>query len=430
MLGFALAPTTGVAQPSAAHAPGDSLAASSAPAWVPGHAIPAEEPWEQVLHAPYKLASVPFQQLGNLTEYVLGRIQFAQLQAPIPLIQFFMGAPPLGVHLSPGHLGRGAGHSAGIDLMPPAYDRLLTASFGASLDHYARARVALRHGPAGTSYLYQWRPREKFYGRGMDSDLGSLSRYAWQEQRYQVSWAFDPRARAARDPQGVLVWLALREGILRRGQVGPSVDDRFPAFASSVDGRQQYVISGVSLAHDTRQGRPHWLSGHRVELRTERFTSAGRGIRTATLDSPHFTRTDLYAEQGFSFWRDPRTLRLSGRVVTTGQKGGSGPLAIPDLVALGGHEGLESLPDGRYRDRDLVHADVHYVFPLSKHLEAVTLAEVGAVARELTDLHWGTLRESYGFTLRIRSDTKIMASAGVNWRPGAVRVHYDLLGGW
>ena len=32
--------------------------------------------------------------------------------------------------------------------------------------------------------------------------------------------------------------------------------------------------------------------------------------------------------------------------------------------------------------------------------------------------------------LRVRSDTKIMATAGVNWRPGAVRVHYDLLGGW
>ena len=45
-------------------------------------------------------------------------------------------------------------------------------------------------------------------------------------------------------------------------------------------------------------------------------------------------------------------------------------------------------------------------------------------------LQFGDLRESYGFTLRVRSDTKIMAAAGVNWRPGAVRVHYDLLGGW
>jgi hypothetical protein len=397
---------------------------------VPAKPVAAQEPWEQVLHAPYALVSLPIKGLGRVTEYTLGRIQFAALQAPIPLIQLFTGAPPLGMHLSLGHLGRGAGHSGGLDFRPPAFDHLISASVGASLTHYSRASLALQRGPARTSYVYEWRPRDQYYGLGNDSNTDSLSRYAWQSQRYQVSYAFDPRARAAKDAKGLLVWAAVREGILREGQRGPSVEETFPSFAAEIGGRQQYVIAGASYAHDTRAGQPHWTSGHRVEARLERFTSAGRGIRTSTIAAPHFTRTDLRAEQGFSFWRDARTVRVALRAVTTAQKGGSGPLAIPDLVSLGGHEGLESLPDGRYRDRDLVHGAVHYVFPLSKHLEAVTLVEAGAVERELSDLQFGDLRESYGFTLRVRSDTKIMATAGVNWRPGAVRVHYDLLGGW
>ncbi len=422
-----------LATASTTHAQGaavDSLAASTAPAWVPEHAVPAQEPWEQALHAPYTLVSVPIKGLGRVTEYTLGRIQFAALQAPIPLIQLFTGAPPLGMHLSLGHLGRGAGHSGGLDFKPPAFDHLVTASFGASLTHYTRAALALQRGPARTSYLYEWRPRDKYYGLGNDSNRDSLSIHAWQSQRYQLSYAFDPKARLAKDSRGLWLWAAVREGILRRGQVGPSVEETFPSLAHDIDGRQEYVIVGAAYAHDTRAGQPHWTSGHRLEARLERFTSAGHGFRTSTLEAPHFTRTDLRAEQGFSFWRDARTVRVSLRAVTTAQKGGSGPLAIPDLVSLGGHEGLESLPDGRYRDRDLVHGAVHYVFPMSKHLEAVTLIEAGAVARELSDLRWGDLRESYGFTLRVRSDTRIMAAAGVNWRPGAVRVHYDLLGGW
>jgi hypothetical protein len=194
--------------------------------------------------------------------------------------------------------------------------------------------------------------------------------------------------------------------------------------------RQEHLVYGALASSDGRDGKPHWSRGWRAAVEAERFDKSVKAlsIRDAHTLSPQFTRYTFEAEGGVSFMRDPRTVRLSLRAVNQAVGQGPASLLLPDLMSLGGHEGLAGFEPGRFHDVDLVVGKLSYIFPLARNFEFELHAESGGVYPELKKAQLGTFKNSYGVALRPRLDTAPLASIGVDWSAESVRFRYTLGG--
>ena len=410
----------------------DALQPSSAPAWVPPRAVASQAPWEFALRAPERIATLPLAALGyaamRTTRFVeqgqwINRFSGSASQA---------GRPRLGFSVGAAHLGPSVGLALAADFKPSALDHLFSAELAGSTRKYTRTLLAVRRGPATVHYEYDWRPRDRFFGYGLATSDDSVSSYAWRQQRYQLTLAYPWRTPlAARPWADATAWVASREVVIRRGRLAPSFEEVFPGQAGLVDLRQERLVYGAEVSRDRRAGEPHWGRGYLATVRAERFDRAlsGLTIRSGHTTAPQFTRLSFKGSAGFSFMRDPRTIRIAVRAVSTGAVAGSAPLLIPDLVSLGADDGLASLDLGRFRDRDLLYGALTYIFPLGKHVEMELHAESGGVYPRMRDATTSSLQESYGFSLRPRTDTRLLAAIGADWSPGVFVIRYDFRGG-
>ena len=151
-------------------------------------------------------------------------------------------------------------------------------------------------------------------------------------------------------------------------------------------------------------------------------------INDAHTEAPQFTRLSAFGEMGFSFGRDPRTVRIAFKAVNQIVAPGTAPVLIPDLMTLGGTGGLWGFEPGRFHDLDAVVGRLTYIFPLTRFFEFDLHAEVGSVYPKLEDARLNTLRNSYGVSLRPRLDTAPLGFIGVDWSNETVRFRFSFGG--
>ena len=403
------------------------LAATTSPVWVPPRAVPALLPWETALDLPGRVVTLPFSALGyaakTTTRYVEDRHllpRFVSLRQS--RFGFSVGAP---------HLGPGVGFGLAADFKPTLLGNVFSAELAGSTRKYTRTLFALHRGPATLHYEYDWRPRDKFFGYGLGSSDDSMSSFAWRQQRFQLTLTYPWRrnGREALKTQ-VTAWAGPREVTIRNGRRAPSFEESFPALSGLLNLRQEHLVYGAKFARDTRAGLPHWGHGYLAEAQAERFDPAvdWLTIRSANTVAPHFTRLSFHGETGVSFMRDPHTVRVSARAVTTGAVSGSAPILLPDLASLGADDGLASQDLGRFRDRDLLYGAATYIFPVSTNLEMEFHAETGGVYPRMKDARLSSFRSSYGFSLRPHTVSRVLAAIGADWSPGVFTVRYSLGG--
>lgn len=406
------------------------LAPTSEPPWNPPQAIPAREPWENVLNAPLTVASVPFRLVGAGLEAGMLQVQERLL---IPKLQEFVSfEPPWGVGLAPANLGERTGFGGALTLQPPPLRGWLRARLEGSTRRYGRGRAEVGPRALFASYTHDWRPQEPFFGAGMDAREDDVSDYSVRIRRAEL------RGRAARRAAlGATLdaWAGERRAVVRRGRDAsrPSLEQVFPALAAEVfDVNLDQPYAGARLVLDGRRGRPHWTHGWRVAGQAELFGHplGGRGVLfPGRAASPGYGRTSLEAQTGFSFRRDPRTVRLSARVVDTHVHRADEPPPIFDLPALGGAQGLGGFEPGRFRGLDLVATRVAWVFPLAEHAEFELAAEAGGVFDDVwRGARLDRMRESYGVAYRLRTDRAPLAAIGLDWSAEGARVRFALGG--
>jgi hypothetical protein len=231
----------------------------------------------------------------------------------------------------------------------------------------------------------------------------------------------------------VALWIGPRGLTTRRGHEPgpPSIEQRFPEVVDgTLDRRLLHLAYGVRLARDWRVGAPHWSSGWRARLESERF-DVTNGLLALGMEGgrgAQFTRTTIELESGFSFFMDdPRTLRIRGRIIDTGVSGGREHMTVLDLASLGGDAGLAGYRPGRFHDLDLIAARATYVFPLLHKLEFDLHAESGAVASDLwRTTRFDRLEQSFGFALRVRSKWQPVGAIGLDFSREMTRVHLTL----
>jgi hypothetical protein len=410
----------------------DDLQASAAPAWVPPRPVSASEPPEYFLRLPVRIVALPLSALGWAAEHTAGFVEERQI------VPRFAGAldgifiPHVGLSVGAPHLGPGVGLGLAARLHPSAFGEMFFAELSGSTRKYSRALIALHRGPATVHYENDWRPRDPFFGFGPSSSDDSVSSYAWRQQRYQLTLAYPPLGSGRSEVKlGVSAWVGPREITIRHGKLDRSFEQVFPSLTGLLDSRQEHFVYGMRIARDLRGGVPHWNGGYVVEARAERFDKAidALTIRSANTVAPQFTRISVGGQTAASFSRrNPRTLRATARAVMTESVRGSASMLMPDLASLGADDGLASLDLGRFRDRDLLYGALMYIIPLSSPLELEFHAESGGVFPKLKEARLSLFRESYGFSLRPRTPTRLLAAIGADWSPGAFSIRYKLGG--
>jgi hypothetical protein len=439
MLALALGVSPAAAQDSTAALGDADLAPTSAPPWNPPAAISAERPWEMVVGFPFRVATLPLVALGFGVDRTLEAIETTSLVPRLGLA--LLKLSELGITLAPAGLGDRTGLGGAVGVRPPVFRGWLSADLSGSTNMYTRTRIAAGGGPLRVGYLYDWRPREQFFGTAPASDFEDVrSTYAVRSQSYRVElhapWRSYPLHQVGKPPRvdplrfDARVWVGPRESILRRGRENPSIQLVHPGPGALIDRRQEHFVYGIGAEIDTRVGRPHWSQGFRAGVAVERFDQAieSFAIRDAHTDAPTFTRVTYDAVAGVSFLRDPRTIRVGVRVVDQTGAFDPGALLPSDLTTLGGSRGLAGFEPGRFHDVDGIVGKLTYIYPLSRSLEMDLHAEAGTVVPELRRMRRSTFASSYGFAFRPRRSGGVLASVGMDWSEETIRVRYSFGG--
>ena len=423
------------------------LAPTSRPPWNPGAPVPGARGWEHAVRFPGKVASIPFSLLGLGARGGLLLIEESQL---VPRVQArLLWVQRLGLIAGPASLGDRSGFGGEVGVNPPFFRSLVAKASGTTAG-YSRVHVALEATKGMVEYQSNWRPRDPFFGLGPDSRLDDASNFASQSQfaRAVLRYPFrrvatrefelleDPAVRTeTREPprHGVRAWAGARdvvelEGRERREGRLP-LGERFPALAAGRLGtRVEHFIYGAEGTLDHRSGRPHWWKGWRLVSAVERYDEPLEALafHSASTPSVAFTRWRHEGDLAFSFWRDPRTFRLSARVEDVTYLGDSGLFLLRDLSTLGGGAGLAGFEPGRFRDFDAVLGKLTYIFPLARYLEGDLHVESGQVLRGVGDARLVDFESSYGAALRIRSSLAPFASFGMDWSRETARFRFSL----
>lgn len=408
------------------------MRATTAPPWNPPRPLSSERPWESMLRLPGRVLTMPLSLIGHGTRNYLLYVEDNNI---VPRVQAIITASPrIGVYAIPASLGDHTGTGVALEVRPPVLRGIIGGELSASTQHYHRTRVQLALGPFGADYLYEWRPRDQFFGIGPDSKQDSISEFAVQDQsiRAQLTVPFqkpkEPPPRAQMSVYGGPRELVMRHGRGRR----QSFEDVFPAIgASQLDERVENLTYGWRGYLDTRGGSPHWTHGVRLDAQVDYFTATSDknlAFETASSNAPEFTRYYGNIETGFSFMRDPRTIRVRLRASHQDVAGGGG-MRIYDLAGLGGNRGLYGFEPGRFYDLDMVVGQLSYIFPLAQHFELDVHTELGSVYHDmLTDPTWSTLQNSYGVLLRPRNNNAPLGMVGVDWSREGVRFRFSIGG--
>ena len=411
----------------AADSAGDLAPTASVP-WNPPRAVPTHETWEQVLNAPLTLVSLPIKALGALGEAGLLRVQE---EHHIPRVQYGLQVTArTGITVAVGGIEDGSGLGGAVRYAAPRTRGWLRGALAGTFRHYHRGLVELGPRWLSASYVHDWRPEESFYGIGADAVEEDASDFAMQAERIGLRLALRTGKRWPREFEA---WVGERRTVLRPGKASdrPSVEEVFPPTAGTLDVPQLHRIAGVRVALDTRTGRPHWSRGWRLEAQAEHFGAVEGGglVFEGANDSPEFRRFALAGQVGWSFMRDPRTVRLIARVVDIQPLDSSRPPLLNDLSRLGGGAGLGAFEPGRFHDLDLLAVKLAYIFPIVEYGEIEVATDIGTVSGDVwNETRFDRLERTYSVILRPRSHSAPLGAIGVSWGREGARVRLSLGG--
>jgi len=174
---------------------------------------------------------------------------------------------------------------------------------------------------------------------------------------------------------------------------------------------------------DSPSGRPHWWRGWRAGASAERYDVPieAFALHSASTPTQAFTRLSYEGEVGVSFWRDPRTLRLLGRVVDERGKPNGGNFLITDYTVQGGSEGMWGFEPGRFHDLDQALVRLTDIYPIARYFEGDLHSEAGTVSPQLSDIRIDQLKHSFGVAVRVRAAWGPLAFGGLDWSSERLR---------
>ncbi len=414
----------------------DSLAASWEPPWNPSHPIPRRQAWERAVLLPGRILTLPLSAVGWMASRGLLVLEQRNIisQGSPPSVA---GSPRPRAGLKLSDLGDRSGLGLGLQLRSPVpggpFRPQLAAQYSATLHHYTGTALALGSSPVQLQYNYDWRPEERFYGLGDGAASHGASGFAARTESVRAGLRFGLH-RAASDslPRDlVAIWAGPRSAAVGRTREAgiATIAGPFPEYGAQLEHPVEQFVYGARVSADTRTGHPHWTRGWRVLVQAERFDDPVKALalHSATADGARFDRYEFEGETGFSFRREPRTVRVLVRLVDQNVEARADRFLVSDLASLGGTPGLLGYESERFHDLDLALGRITYIFPLSRRLEMDLHGEWGGVYHDVwVDPKPNTVRGSAGFAVRVRDNDVVLGSLGLDAGSREVRLTYTL----
>ena len=427
----------------------DDFAPSSDPPWNPPDAMSRRRTWEQAILLPQRIVTYPLSMLGSGADWLfqkfektnyfsrLGALDDPQKSGPIVIHKPKRWGYEIGPARLGDHTGLGGRFQVHAPVFPGRWRSLAFVEHSPSTRHYHQTRIGLTGDLGSIEYDYDWRPQDRFYGIGMETSADGLSNFATQFDQVRLTLQYAWNRRENSKPRSnIAIWAGPRSAVTKSGREAgvPSLEDVYPELvATTFKQRHDHFIYGGRLATDWRSGIPHLSTGWRALIQSERYDEPHGvvGLHTNQGAGTQFTRTQVELELMRSFMRDPRTIRVMGRMVDIGVSNGLEHMEALDFARLGGSRaGLSGFAAGRFHDIDAVYGRLMYIFPLVRRLEMELHAETGQVTSDMwRNSRFDKLEFSSGFSLRARTGARPIGRIGMDFSHEGMFVRWSVGGG-
>jgi hypothetical protein len=310
-----------------------------------------------------------------------------------------------------GNMVTGAGWiSAGVGYRHSLFNdhALIDASTGLSWRAYKMAQLRFEVTPFtddriafGTQVRWQDLTQVNYFGEGPESLEIKRSQYRLKSVN-TVGYAV-ARPREWLSVHGRIGWLSGPDLLQPAGAFTRDFPSTVQMFGSDpvyrLNQQPDYLHGEVAVVGDTRDEPGYPTRGGIYRAAWSRYAD-----RVA--DTFSFGRYEAEAAHFIPFFDDNVVFALRGWVVGSTTAPGQ---HVPFYLApsLGGSTTLRGYADYRFHDRNLALVNTEMRVALFEHIDAVALFEAGNVAPRFGDLNLD--KKSYGFGLRVHSDTSTYA---------------------
>lgn len=296
-----------------------------------------------------------------------------------------------GMALGPGYRHSYAGDRLFVDL-----SGALSTKLYKSVDANVRwLQVLGDRVEAWSSFRYADFPEEDFFGLGPSSSLAMRTNYD-----------IDSIDVGTRGLVHVTPWLEVGATIgFSMPSIGSGADDNYPSIEEQFTdvtapglAAQPNFVSNTAYAdvdYRDRRGSPTRGGRYRVSF----------GIwNDVTLDDYDFRRFDADAAQFVSIYpRHVLGLHL-GLSYVNNETGHRVPFYF--LPSIGGSDTVRGFREFRFRDENILFANVEYRYQAFKMIDLAVFADAGEVRADWEDIGPRDLKTSYGFGVRVHSDSR------------------------
>ncbi|MEO6213477.1 MAG: BamA/TamA family outer membrane protein [Vicinamibacterales bacterium] len=264
----------------------------------------------------------------------------------------------------------------------------------------------------GVEGSYSYRPREDYFGPGLSSSIDDQSNFLFKAPALEGRAMVKPRR-----------WL---NAGLRFGQVDVTVDRGTDPRVASVHDlftetdapglleQPAFIYADLFATIDTRDQPGNARTGGYYGI-------LWRHYNDSDLDRYTFDRMDLDLQQFLPIFDKKRVLAVRVRLTTTTAAEGQ-DVPFYFQPTLGGSESLRSTREYRFRDRNVLSANLEYRWEAFSGLDMALFSDFGTVAGRFSDLDSARLRGAYGLGFRfntykavfLRIDVAAGGSEGIN----------------
>lgn len=217
-----------------------------------------------------------------------------------------------------------------------------------------------------------------FYGIGNDTPKEMKEAYTTSSFKFQLKFQF--RLRPG--------WFAGLNYEMQHIRVTDVVPGRL-LDGGAIPGTAGGLVSGLgfSFNYDTRDNVFSTQRGALAELQAQFFT----GMLGSRYD---FSRCSLELRRYYPLFRG-HSIAVQYYLVMTG-----GTVPFTSLAQIGGQNLLRGFYLGRFRDKNLMSAQLEYRFPVIGPVGLVAFGGLGQVAPHLSDFHVGGFKAAFGCGIR------------------------------
>jgi len=317
-----------------------------------------------------------------------------------------------GIAAGPGYRTQFAGDRLFVDL-----SAALSTKLYKSVDANVRWLQLLGNRVEFWSALrYADYPEEDFFGTGPSSSLDMRTNYD-----------IDSIDVGTRGLMRVTPWLEVGANLgFFTPSIGSGADENYPstetiftdASAPGLSAQPNYINSTVyaDIDYRDRRGSP---------ARGGRYRASYGTWNDVTLDDYDFYRFDADAAQFVSLY--PR--HVVGAHVGVSYVNNATGHRVPFyfLPYVGGSETVRGFREFRFRDENILFANLEYRYQASRMIDVAVFADAGEVRPDWEDIGPRDLKTSYGFGVRVHSDrrTFVRLDLGFGGREGH-RVFFKL----